>query len=96
MSETAKPADALLMADGDDVAVLLRPGGAGETLRIGGPAGEIAITLAEPVPQHHKVALRAIARGERVRRAGIVIGAATADIPAGACVHTHNLRSLRA
>lgn len=96
MSSAGKPADALLMAAGDDVAVLLRPGAKGEDMQARGPQGEVTISLREAVPQHHKVAVQAIARGERVRRASIVIGEATADIEAGTWVHTHNLRSLRA
>ncbi|MCL2188125.1 MAG: altronate dehydratase family protein [Defluviitaleaceae bacterium] len=41
----------------------------------------------------HKVALRAIKTGEVVIKYGYPIGTATADIPAGAHVHTHNVRT---
>ncbi len=41
----------------------------------------------------HKYALRAIAQGESVIKYGFPIGEATCDIPAGAHVHTHNLKS---
>lgn len=39
----------------------------------------------------HKYALRSIAAGENVIKYGMPIGHATAEIPAGAHVHTHNL-----
>jgi altronate hydrolase/galactarate dehydratase len=59
------------------------------------PAGAAVPGLPAPlpgaVPRGHKLAARAIAAGERVIRYGQIIGAATADIPAGAHVHVHNL-----
>jgi altronate hydrolase len=48
------------------------------------------------VPQGHKIALRAIAAGAIVRKFGWPIGRATAKIPAGAHVHSHNLETLLA
>ena len=50
-----------------------------------------AITVARLVPPGHKVATRAIAAGEPVRRYNQIIGTATQDIAAGQHVHTHNL-----
>jgi predicted RecA/RadA family phage recombinase len=47
--------------------------------------------LVEPAPRGHKIAAVAIARGTNVVRYGQIIGQATADIPAGAHVHTQNL-----
>ncbi|WP_408646628.1 UxaA family hydrolase [Thermus sediminis] len=47
------------------------------------------------MPLGHKLALRDIGEGETVREYGEAIGRATRPIPAGAHVHTHNLRSLR-
>jgi len=46
--------------------------------------------LAPGVPFGHKVALRAIARGEPVIKYGVAIGHATCDIAAGEHVHVHN------
>jgi (2R)-sulfolactate sulfo-lyase subunit alpha len=54
-----------------------------------------AVTLHDAVPLGHKLALRPIARGERVIKYGQVIGAASADIQTGAHVHVHNLKGLR-
>jgi len=45
------------------------------------------------IPLGHKIAARSITRGERIIKYGAPIGSATADIPAGSHVHTHNLKS---
>ena len=59
---------------------------------LGGTALEgKGVTVAGLVPPGHKVATRAIAVGEAVRRYNQVIGVATAPIAAGQHVHTHNL-----
>jgi altronate hydrolase len=74
----------------DDVAVALRPLAAGQRVEV---AGRIVVA-AEPVPEGHKVALRAMAAGETLRKFGWPIGRLTADVAAGAHVHTHNLATL--
>ena len=74
----------------DMVAVALRPLKAGETVSFG--AGEI--TLRSDLLMGHKAALRDIRKGEPVIKYGYPIGEATEDIPAGAHVHTHNLKTL--
>jgi altronate dehydratase len=84
--------DLMLLHGDDDVAVALRdlePGVA--RLRGGGE-----VSLAAAIPLGHKAARHAIARGTPIRKYGAVIGEATEDIAAGAHVHVHNLRSLRA
>lgn len=73
----------------DNVAVALHPVAAGETLLVGGGA----VTAAEEIPQGHKIALAGIACGQPVVKYGYPIGHATADIAAGAWVHTHNMRT---
>ena len=73
----------------DNVAVALHPVAAGETLLVGGGA----VTAAEDIPQGHKIALAGIACGQPVVKYGYPIGHATADIAAGAWVHTHNMRT---
>ena len=55
----------------------------------------VSIHTLERIPLGHKVALRDIARGETVVEYAAPIGEASADIKAGALVHTHNLHSLR-
>ena len=74
----------------DMVAVALKPLKAGETVSYG--TGEIV--LKDDLPMGHKAALRQIRKGEAVIKYGYPIGEATEDIPAGAHVHTHNLRTL--
>jgi altronate hydrolase len=54
------------------------------------PAGESVAAL-DAIPFGHKLATRAIAKGEPVLKYGQAIGKATEDIPAGAHVHVHNL-----
>ncbi len=49
------------------------------------------ITVVGLVPPGHKVAVRALATGDPVRRYNQIIGTATQPIAAGAHVHSHNL-----
>lgn len=53
-------------------------------------AGE-GVTVSGLIPPGHKVATRAIAAGDPVRRYGQVIGCATQPIAPGQHVHSHNL-----
>ena len=57
---------------------------------------ELVVSLSEPIPMGHKVALVAFAPGDAILKYGEVIGVAIAPISAGAHVHVHNLRSRRA
>jgi hypothetical protein len=85
----------LVLRPQDDVATALADLPAGEAAARNGDGLE-TILLRAPVPLGHKVARHAIARGAVIRKYGAPIGEAIADIPAGAHVHVHNLRSLRA
>ena len=49
------------------------------------------LVLQDPIPTGHKVALRAMAKGETVRKYAQSIGSASCDIPAGYHIHTHNV-----
>ena len=49
----------------------------------------------EDIPLGHKIALRDIKEGEKVKEYGEIIGRATKDISKGSHVHVHNIRSLR-
>ncbi|MEO1459697.1 MAG: galactarate dehydratase [Pseudomonadota bacterium] len=69
----------------DTVAVVANDGGLAAGTEVDG------LTLAEPVPQAHKVALRALEAGEAVIRYGVAIGHAARPIPAGAWVNERNL-----
>lgn len=77
-------ADSIIrLHDGDNVLIALTDLAKGA--EVGG------LTLPGPVPRGHKIAARAIARGENVIRYGQIIGQATEGIPAGDHVHSHNL-----
>ena len=56
-----------------------------------GGTGLEGITVRGLIPPGHKVAARAIATGEAVRRYNQIIGFASKSIAAGEHVHTHNL-----
>ena len=73
----------------DHVAVALSPIEKGEEVQAGG----LCVTAQEEVPQGHKIALQAVSAGDEVRKYGFAIGHASCDIPAGAWVHTHNVRT---
>ncbi len=77
----------LLLRPDDSVAILARALPAGTDV----VAGEMQLRLRQDVPAGHKVALRDIPEGARVRKYGQVIGVATRPIAAGDHVHTHNL-----
>lgn len=81
--------DFIQIAEGDQVAVALRPLAEGERLEIGGKE----LILAEDIPQGHKFSLVAIQKGGPVIKYGARIGFAKEEIPAGAWVHVHNLRT---
>jgi len=57
----------------------------------GTPIASEGITVIGLVPPGHKVAVRAIAEGQPVRRYNQIIGTAKQPIAAGQHVHTHNL-----
>ena len=54
-----------------------------------------SVTVREPIPRGHKIALARIAAGASIVKYGSSIGLATEEIPAGAHVHTHNVASAR-
>lgn len=73
----------------DKVAVALRPLAEGTALRVDGAE----LILKENIPQGHKFALCEMKKGEAVIKYGARIGFAVEDIPMGAWVHVHNLRT---
>jgi len=82
---------ALVLHPDDNVATAVSAVEPGE--RISVDASEI--TILEPIPFGHKLALRDIPRGEAVIKYGETIGKATAAIKKGAHVHVHNVEGLR-
>ena len=81
----------LVISERDNVATAIEPLDRGRTIR----HGEAVILLGEAIPRGHKVALRPIGKGQAIVKYGSAIGTASADIPAGAHVHTHNVESAR-
>ncbi|NHB78118.1 UxaA family hydrolase [Rhodobacter calidifons] len=79
-------ADAVIRLHGRDNLVI-----ALADLPKGAAVAGLDVPLPGPVPRGHKIAARAIARGETVLRYGQAIGQATEDIPAGGHIHSHNL-----
>ncbi len=71
----------------DNVAIARVPLSPGQRLILAGRE----VTVAEPIPPGHKVALTPIAPGQNVLRYGQRIGHASARIEPGQRVHTHNL-----
>ena len=59
-------------------------------------AGEkISIKVTELIPFGHKFAIKAIKKGETIRKYGESIGAAIKNIKIGQHVHVHNLEGCR-
>lgn len=84
---------AFVIDSADNVATALEALEPGKTSLTGAASGrELSVT--EPVPAGHKVALRSIGAGEDIVKYGVVIGRAVKQIPAGAWVHLHCMRSL--
>lgn len=79
----------LLLSPRDNVCVATRHLSAGEELSFEGAILRVAVD----VPVGHKVAMRAIAKNEKVLKYGASIGSATRSIEPGEHVHTHNLES---
>lgn len=75
----------------DNVATALAEVPPGEALLRGG--SDAPIIAIDTIPTGHKIAVANIIEGEDVRKYGIRIGIATAEIPAGTWVHLHNMRS---
>lgn len=79
----------LLLSDADNVLLARQPIAAGETILVSG----IPIHTEKDILLGHKVARRAIAENEKVRKYGAPIGSATRAIEAGEHVHVHNMKS---
>ena len=73
----------------DTVAVALKPLEKGKVIEIDGKKVE----LKEEIPQGHKFALCTIGAGEQVIKYGNSIGIAKEEIPSGAWVHIHNVKT---
>ena len=73
----------------DNVAVATAAIEPGQTFSI----DDVSIVAVDRVATGHKMALTAVAAGEKVIKYGAPIGSAICDIQPGQHVHTHNLKS---
>ena len=80
----------IVISERDNVATALEALVAGQV--IGAP---VAFTVRESIPRGHKVSMLTIPLGASVIKYGNTIGVATAEIPPGTHVHTHNVLSAR-
>ncbi len=82
---------------GDDVAVAVEDLAPGEAIQVRVLDGSqpVTVTVRDPIPLGHKVALRIVASGSDVIEYGVRIGRAIQAIPVGAHVHVHNVKSVR-
>src|SRR5258706_10306503 len=78
---------AVLLARQDNVVIARVPLPEGQEIELGGTL----IRTRSAVPMGHKIASRAIAAGEAVRRYGEVIGRAHNALEPGEHLHTHNI-----
>jgi altronate dehydratase small subunit len=81
--------DAIRLSDKDNVGVTIHDIAAGASVEL----AELKLAAKDLVPLGHKIALRHIKAGERILKFGVPVGSATQDIPAGAHVHMHNVKS---
>ena len=88
---------ALIMNSKDNVATALEKleGGVPATVIL--PSQEVfkELTPEKAIPSGHKLAVKAIGKGDQVVKYGEVIGNATQDIWPGEHVHVHNVMSNR-
>jgi altronate hydrolase len=89
-SSEAKAARAVMkLSPPDNVAVALRALKAGEVVTLEG----VALTIRRHIAVGHKLAARAIAKGEIIVKYSCPIGTAITAIAPGEYVHTHNVET---
>lgn len=86
----------IVKSDADNVGNALEDIAPGDAVLWRRAGVECRLNAAEAVPFAFKMALCAIAAGQEIRCYGEPIGVACANIAAGALVHVHNVRGLRA
>lgn len=79
--------------ENDNVIVALKPILAGTVITVPEKEGSVSVTAAEEIPAGHKMALSEIPAGGEVIKYGFRIGNAKETIPAGAWIHTHNIKT---
>ena len=82
----------IILNEKDNVAVAVEPAKAGDSAVLSDGKN---LKVNQEIPFAHKIAVKAMKKGEKVIKYGEVIGEASKDIVAGDHVHTQNIRSLR-
>ncbi|HLQ39502.1 MAG TPA: UxaA family hydrolase [Tetragenococcus sp.] len=87
---------ALLMNQKDNVAVVLQATEKNDSVQIiDNQQNNQRIQAIESIDIYHKIAVKKILKGQEIIKYGEIIGKAEEDIPAGAHVHVHNIRSVK-
>ncbi|MDF2874837.1 MAG: garD 2 [Sporomusa sp.] len=86
---------ALVMKSKDNVATVTEDIAAGCGIEINVDGNIISLHVIDKIPFAHKVAIRNIAKDEKIIKYGEVIGVATTLIAAGQHTHVHNLGGCR-
>lgn len=79
----------LVLAPGDNIAVARQEIAAGTRLLVAGQS----VALQRALGFGHKIAIKPVAKGEKIIKYGAPIGSATMDIALGDYVHNHNVAS---
>lgn len=88
-------ARAIVIHPSDNVATALGDLAAGSRVMVERAGRRVRMEVRGAVPRGHKFALADLRAGEAVVKYGEIIGRASADVPAGSHVHTHNVQSER-
>lgn len=86
---------AIVMKSKDNVATVTEDVEAGSDIAINIDGETVTLHVADRIPFGHKVAIKAIAKDEKIIKYGEVIGMATTDIAAGQHTHVHNIVGCR-
>ena len=86
----------IVIHEKDNVATCLAEMGAGDRADFT-IAGDVKhVSVLDPIPFGHKIAVQPLETGDRIIKYGEVIGVASRPIKAGQHVHIHNVESIRA
>ncbi len=86
--QATRKSEIVLLHASDSVVVALKNFAAGDVIHV----GDREVTLRDPIPAGHKIAIRACASDQPIIKFGWAIGLATQTIYPGQHVHTHNVR----
>ena len=77
----------LVLNPADNIAICLEDMPAGTVI----DQDNLKLTITQTIPRGHKVASRAVSKGDGIIKYGERMGHATKDISVGEHVHTHNV-----